>query len=202
MKNTTKINLTALTLSAVLIQGCAGEIARVTTEEVVRAVAVDVIADKIRTNFSEDDFGLIDDSLIGKKSIYVSVKLHEKRRGHKFYHMISESNSHSVCTEFTENNRSLKTQYNCYVVAESGSKKQRENIRYGVPKVDGVLLEVGGAEYVGLFVGNEYSLTYTNLSTNKVTKFTSPGLFKQSQVLEYSAEYLARLAQKANEPKL
>lgn len=204
-KTKTALKLSTLVLSAALLQGCAGEVLRVTSQDIVRGVIIDVGADKIRTSFSDDDFGLIDDALVGKKSIYVSFNIDHDNQ--EMSNIMSEARSKQICDNFKEETQALKTQYNCYVVAKKNSNKQGTKINYADPKVDGILLKVepyteGGPLNEGLFTGSTYQLTYTDLLTNKVDVFTSPEFFKLSQVIKYSVEYLARLAQQANESKL
>ncbi|SMN15741.1 hypothetical protein CRYPA_1747 [uncultured Candidatus Thioglobus sp.] len=206
MKNKiTKITLSAIALSALLLQGCAGEILRVTGEDIARTIISDVGADKIRTWFSDDDFGLIDDGLVGKKSIYVSFNMDHDNQG--LANIMGEARSKQICDSFKEDTQTLKIQYDCYVVANKDSDKQGTKINYANPKADGILLKVepytsGGLANEGLFTGSTYQITYTDLLTNKVDVSTSPEFFKISQVVKYSTEYLTRLAQQANESKL
>ncbi len=194
MKNTTKLATLALTMT--LLQGCVGEIVQITTRELATAIFTDVAADKIRTSFSEDDFGIIDQSLKGKNAIYVSSAI--EHDNFETANGLSESWSKRICDEFEDATKSLKKQYRCYIVASEDSTKKL-TINYGSPSQDGVLLEVGDVVFLGIFSGSQYALTYTDLSSNKIIKFNSPGLFKQKQFIKYSAEYLSRLAQKANE---
>ncbi len=193
MKTNTKTTLTAIALGVTLLQGCAG----VTTQLVAQTIAIDMVANEIRTNFSAKDFGPIDNSLNAKKSIYVSAEFHHDKR--RIANAMGELQAARICKTFTENTHALKTQYKCYIVANSDSEKRIKTMAYGTPKSDGVYLHLGSKEYQGVFTGSTYSLTYKDMSNNKVHQFTSVNLFKRDQSIEYAAEYLARLAQKANE---
>ncbi len=192
MKNKT-IKLTTLLITATLLQSCASQIAK----EVAIDVGSDMAADEIRTWFSKSDFGPIDDSLKGKKSIYVSAEI--KHGNPQIVGVIGESKSAQICKLFKEKTQSLKTQYKCYIVPSSGSAKRIKTTEYAIPKADGVYLNLGPQEYQGVLTGSVYSITYKNMSNDKVREFTSPSLYKRSQSVKYAAEYLTRLAQKANE---
>lgn len=189
----TKAMLLATALSAVLSQGCVSNIA----QEAVIAVTSDTIADGIRTNFSEADFGSIDNSLKGKKSIYVGAKVEHKNPS--FASSFGEMRSAQICESFRENTKNLKTQYECYIVASSNSDKKLKKGKYATPREDGVYLRVGLPNYQGVLSGSTYPLTYKDMATSKTHEFNSPNLYKQSQSIVYAAEFLSRLAKKADE---
>ncbi len=195
MKNiNTKITFSAIILSATLLQGCMSSIVQEASIWAISSVA----ADKIRTNFSENDFGPIDDSLKGKKSIYVEYKVQHDQP--KYAKAIGAFQSAQICKEFKENTQFLRTQYECYIVANNDSTESiKKDIEYRVPKDDGVYLQVGLRDYQGVLSGITYPLIYKYMATRKTYEISSSNLYKQSQSIVYAAEYLSRLAQKANE---
>lgn len=195
MKNIrTKTTLLAIILSTILLQGCADFMVK----ELTIAAISDGVANKIRTHFSANNFGPIDNSLKGKKSIYVEYQVAHNQA--KYAKAIGAFQSAKICQAFKANTQSLKTQYECYIVANNNNTESiKKDIEYHTPKEDGVYIQVGLKDYQGVFSGNTYPLVYQDMATNKTYKFNSPNLYKQSQSIVYAAEYLSRLAQKANE---
>lgn len=171
------ITLAAIALSAILLQGC---VATITKELIMSTVASDVGADAIRTSFSRDDFGLIDDGLKGKKSVYIG-----------FNTLLGEINANKVCSAF-------KDKYNCQVVLLTQEKIQYTELNYGKPSADGIYLKIVKSDWIFLG-GTTYQVTYKNMSSGKIDQFKTPGFFKREHLIKYVKEYLFRLDRKANE---
>ncbi len=185
MKNintNTKVTLSAIIMSIIFLQVCTGVI----TKEVFASVVIgDLGADAIRTSFSKDDFGLIDDGLRDKKSVYIG-----------FDTFLGEVSAKAVCDSFKDS--SLGNKYNCQIVALTKNAKEYTKLSYSNPDVDGVYLKITKLDF-GVFTGTTYQLTYQNMSNGKINKFKTPGFFKRSQIIKYTTEYLMRLAKKAND---
>ncbi|OIR25636.1 hypothetical protein [Bathymodiolus thermophilus thioautotrophic gill symbiont] len=180
MKNiNTKITLSVVILSVTLLQGCVAT----TLQTVVPAIIGDVSADAIRTSFSKEDFGLIDDGLKNKQSVYIG-----------FDTLIGEVNAKEVCDSFRERN----DKYNCQIVALTKDANEYKKLSYSKPSADGIYLKITKLDF-GVFTGTTYQLTYQNMLSGKIAKFSTPGFFKRSQIIKYVGEYLMRLVKKADD---
>ncbi len=177
MKNINKKITLAILLSATLLQGCATAI--------VTGIVSSVTADAIKTSFSKDDFGLIDDGLKNKTAIYVG-----------FDTFLGEVNAKGTCDYFKKSYSG--NNYDCRLVALTKEAHLATKLTYSKPDVDGVYLKITKLDFA-TFTGTTYQVAYKDMLTGKINKFKTPGFFKRSQIIKYITEYLVRLAEKADD---
>ncbi|SMM98959.1 hypothetical protein SPONN_92 [uncultured Candidatus Thioglobus sp.] len=199
MKNfNTKIQLAAFATSAILLQGCAGDVARVTVKEVLTAIGTSMAVDEIRSRQSASDLRKTGSSFNSQNFIYVNFTL--PASSINTANTLGELQSKRICQGFRDKLKKLELnkQYLCSIIANENSKEALPNTTYGILKKNRTYLQIVEPKGFVNF-GKHYQLTRKETTNNTVIETLKTPKLSRDGSVNYVVEYLIRLTQNANE---
>jgi hypothetical protein len=174
------------------LSGCA-----TTAQDVAITAFADAGVAAVRTNWSADDFGVMDGKLQGKNTIYVSYDLKDMD-GDSKQGRFQDMQSYTTCKNIKE---SINSKYKCFVTKRDYKQLGKAEF-YKDIKPGGLELRVTKPVKNGIIGGTNYTVDVFDTNTgNKIDSFKSNALYQNStitsnEIAEYVGEYIYYLDKK------